>query len=254
MDALAIERQDRIRSRLRTHPVARVDALSVWLKVSAATVRRDLLDLEQRGWVRRVHGGAVAVEGSLDEPLFDDKTGAAAREKQAIARSAAGFVGPHDTVYLDGGSTVLALARILQPLTRLTVVTNSLRIAHLYGGNGPRMILVGGDCRRLSQTTVGPLTRTILGQVCLDIAFMGAVGASAADGLLTTNPDEAFTKELAIARGRKVVLLADASKFGKASFVRFGVVSDLDMLITDASAPAHHLDAFRKAGVDVVQV
>lgn len=249
---LAVERQDGIRELLKHQRVVRVDEVAQTLRVSVATVRRDLVDLEQRGWLRRVHGGAVAVDGSLDEPFFDDKAAAAAREKQAIAEAALRLVEPKSTVYLDGGSSVLALARLLQPMAQLTVVTNSLRIAHLYSSGGPRMLLVGGECRRLSQTVVGPLTRSILDDVAPDLAFMGTIALSAANGLFTTDPAEAFTKERAMQRARKVVLLADASKFTRTSFVRFGRADAIDVLITDPAAPPAELEAFRTLGVQVV--
>jgi DeoR/GlpR family transcriptional regulator of sugar metabolism len=201
--------------------------------------------------LRRVHGGAVDLAGSLEEPLFDDKTALAAPQKEAIAAAAAALVRPRDTVYLDGGSTVLALARRLQAFAHLTVVTNSLRVAHIFSGAGPRMILTGGECRRLSQTLVGPLTRHVLDTMRFDVAFLGTVGAGLRDGLTTTDPAEAYTKELAIARANRAVLLADGSKFGAASFVRFAGAADLDLLITDPSAPRRELDGFRKAGVRV---
>ena len=249
---LAVERQERIRARLQAQHTVRVDELAEWLQVSAATVRRDLLELEQQGRLRRVHGGATEVERNADEPLFDDKTAIASAEKQMIAEAAFKLIGPAETVFLDGGSTILALAHVLIPLAQLTVVTNSLRVAQLLSGSGPRMILTGGECRRLSQTFVGPLSRPVLERVQLDWAFMGTIGLSAEAGLTTTDPNEAFTKELAISRARRVALLADSSKFGRASFVRFGDAGHLSHLITDAAAPAAQLEAFRRLGVEVV--
>jgi DeoR family fructose operon transcriptional repressor len=249
---LAVERQERIRARLLAQRVVRVDELAEWLQISAATVRRDLLELEQQGRLRRVHGGATEIDKNLDEPLFDDKTAIATTEKRAIAEAAFKLINPTDTVFLDGGSTILVLAHLLLPLAHLTVVTNSLRVAQLLSGNGPRMILTGGECRRLSQTFVGPLSRPVLERVQLDWAFMGTIGVSAEAGLTTTDPNEAFTKELAISRARRIALLADSTKFGKSSFVRFGDAGQLTHLITDSAAPAAQLEAFRRIGVEVV--
>lgn len=253
-NSLAVERHQHLSELIRGHKVARVDELSVALQVSPATIRRDLEELEHLGVLRRVHGGAVAIESNLDEPLFDDKTSVAAAEKEGIAEMALRFIGPRDTVFLDGGSTVLALARRLLQYVQLTVVTNSLRVAHIFSGTGPRMILVGGECRRLSQTLVGPLSRHVLGATHFDVAFVGTVGVSAVDGLTTTDPAEAFTKELAMTRARRVVLLADSAKFGKTSFVRFGSAADLDVLITDRQAPTEELDRFRAANVQIVSL
>jgi len=252
---LAESRWEKLRGLLREARILRVEDLSEQLHVSPATVRRDLAALESRGEIRRVHGGAVAVdEADSIEPLFDDKTAIAADQKQRIAEAAVKLVKPRDVVYLDGGSTVLALARLLQTRTDITVVTNSLRVALLFSGGGPRMILTGGECRMLSQTFVGPLTRPVLEAIHIDIAFMGTIGLSVAGGMTTTDPDEALTKETALARSRRRILLADAGKFQKTSFVRFGLVADLTAVITDTAMPPDQRKAFAKLDVELIVV
>lgn len=196
----------------------------------------------------------MAPEHRAEEPLFDDKTAMAAPEKQRIAEAALKLIGPRDIVYLDGGSTVLALARLLAPLTKLTVVTNSLRVAQVLGSGGPRMILTGGECRPISQTLVGPLTRAVLDQMNLDIAFMGTIGVSTEQGMTTTDPAEAFTKEQAMARATRAVLLADSSKFGLKSFVRFGAVERLSAVISDKQLPSAERKALQRAGIETILV
>jgi DeoR/GlpR family transcriptional regulator of sugar metabolism len=230
---LAAERLERTRDILKERRVARVDELCAELGVSAATVRRDLESLAARGHVRRVHGGALSNEGRFEEPLFDDKTAIAAREKQAIAAAAREFIEPNDYIYLDGGSTVLALARLLSDVHDLTVVTNSLRVATMLSGGGPRLILVGGELRRLSQTFVGALTQPMIEQHHFTKAFMGTIGLTLEEGMTTTEPNEAFTKQLVMAHAEQVFLLADSTKVGKAAFARAGGIADIDVLITD---------------------
>jgi DeoR/GlpR family transcriptional regulator of sugar metabolism len=251
---LAEARWRKLRGLLRERGILRVEELAAELGVSAATVRRDLAALEVSGELRRIHGGAMAPDGRDEEPLFDDKTSMAAQEKQRIAEAGFKLIGPRDIVYLDGGSTILALARLLTLQTKLTVVTNSLRVAQVFSNGGPRMILTGGECRLLSQTFVGPLTRAVLEQMHLDIAFMGTIGVSAEQGLTTTDPAEAFTKEQAMARATRTVLLADSSKFGKTSFVRFGTLSDLSAVISDKQMPPAQRKAFQRAGVETILV
>lgn len=231
---LAPQRQDALRALVRERGVIRLDDLCRELKVSPATARRDLDQLERVGAIRRVHGGAVSVDSRLDEPLFDDKTSLAAKEKLRIAEAALAFVADGETIYLDGGSTVLGLARLLRERTNLTVVTNSLRAAHELAGHGPRLILIGGELRRLSQTMVGSLTRLVLHELHLDKAFMGTIGLAPKEGMTTTDPSEAFTKELVMRQARQVILLADSSKAGKVAFARAGSLDEVDVLITDA--------------------
>jgi DeoR/GlpR family transcriptional regulator of sugar metabolism len=254
LPGLAAERVERMRQILRARHVVRVAQLSRELGVSPATVRRDLFEMDRRGQARRVHGGAVTLEGQLDEPVFDDKAALAAREKQRIGLAALPFIRPTDSIFLDGGSTVLALARLLTEMASLTVVTNSLRVAALFAASGPRMIVTGGEVRRLSQTLVGPLTQPLIERIRVDTAFIGTIGFSVPDGLTTTDAREAQTKELIMSRAERVILLADSSKIGKVSFVRFGSHDRLDLAITDRKAPAAAVRDLRKRGVKVLLV
>ncbi|MDD2456304.1 MAG: DeoR/GlpR family DNA-binding transcription regulator [Kiritimatiellae bacterium] len=251
---LSEARWRKLRNLVRERGILRVEELAAELGVSAATIRRDLAALELSGNLRRIHGGAVAAEGREEEPLFDDKTAIAAKEKQSIAEAALKLVRPRDIVYLDGGSTILALARLLTSHTQLTAVTNSLRVAQVFSGGGPRMILTGGECRLLSQTFVGTLTRAVLEKMHVDTAFLGTIGVSAEHGMTTTDPAEAFTKEIAMERASRRVLLADSSKFGKTSFVRFGEIRRINTLISDKRMPAAQRKSFRRMGVELILV
>ena len=230
---LAPQRLDNLRELIRGSGVIRVEEICSRLHVSPATVRRDLDQLAEIGAIHRVHGGAVSVESRLEEPLFDDKASIATREKHRIAEAALQFVENGDTIFLDGGSTVLEFARLLRERTNVTVVTNSLRAAHELAGRGPRLILIGGELRRLSQTVVGPLTRCILEQLHVDKAFMGTIGLTLKEGLTTTDPSEAYTKELVMSQARQVILLADSGKAGKVSFARAGRLENVHVFITD---------------------
>jgi DeoR family transcriptional regulator, fructose operon transcriptional repressor len=251
---LGVERREQVARIVRERRVVRVDELSAEVGVSAATVRRDLAELEARGRLRRVYGGAVAVESSLAEPGFDDKAELAQAEKQRIADAAFGLIKPDASVYLDGGSTVLALARLLVSTERLTVVTNSLRVASVLSAAGPRMILVGGEFRRRSQTSVGSMTRLMIEPLHVDLAFMGTIGVTVEQGMTTTDPREAQTKALVMANATQVVLLADSSKIGKVSFVEFGALQDVDLLVTDTGMRKPDETAFKKKGLNIIKV
>ncbi len=251
---LAPKRLEQLRGILGQDRVVRVEELTEQLGVSSATVRRDLGELEKLGEVQRVYGGAVSTGGRLDEPLFDDKTSVAAAEKRRIAEAAAKYIKPNDTIYLDGGSTVLELARLLKDRSNLTIVTNSLRAAVELAGRGPRLILVGGELRRLAQTTVGPLTRFMIQELHVDTAFMGTIGLSLEEGLTTTDPTEAYTKELVMEHAREVILLADSSKAHKISFTRAGRLEKVRTIITDQQFDRKLSKALRKRGVEVISV
>jgi len=251
---LAAGRRAKIRDILRRQTVARVDELSEELGVSAATIRRDLADLAAHGQIRRVHGGAVGVPGSLDELVFEDKAGILAPEKQQIAQQAATFIKPGDSIFLDGGSTVLGLARGLADMRSVTVLTNSLRVVMALSRGGPRIIMTGGEFRPLSQTLVGSMTGGMIERFHVDRAFMGTIGLTDAEGLTTTDPREAYTKEQVIRQARQVILLADSTKIGKVSFARFGSPDDVDVLVTDKGGPRAELRKLRKRKMRIVCV
>ena len=251
---LAPARQEHICEFIQQKGIVRVDEICEELGISPATARRDLEALAGQGRVRRIHGGAASVNQRVDEPVFDDKTSIAAEEKHRIAHAAAELVQPGQTVYLDGGSTLLILAGLLRQRTDITVVTNSLRAAIELSGSGPRLIMVGGELRRHSQTLVGALTRKLLEDTHVDLAFMGTIGFTIEEGLTTTDPGEAFSKELVMKGAHKVVLLAHSGKAGQASFARSGSIGDVDTFITDRNLDPGFAQELKQHGVEVISV
>lgn len=252
MAAFAPRRQERLLRIVASRRAVRVEDLREVLGVSPATIRRDLDELEQAGRLRRVHGGAVALDVRPVEPLFEAKAAVNAEAKRRIARKAAGLIESGDTIYLDSGSTCLELARLLGGRTDLTIVTNSLPALAELSGRGARVVAVGGEVRPLSQAMVGPLTRLLLEALYVDRAFMGTFGLSLEAGLTTSDPHEAFTKELVLSRSRQVVLLADAAKLGTRSFAHAGRLEQVDVLVTDAPIDERVRQALAEADVRVL--
>lgn len=250
--SFAPERRDRLRRIVEGRRAVRVEELRAELGVSVATIRRDLDALEGDGVLRRVHGGAVALDGRLVEARFDAKAAEHAAEKARIAECARGLVGTGETIYLDSGSTCLALARGLVGRDDLTVVSNSLPAIIELAGRGPRLVVLGGELRPLSQAIVGPLTMPLLETLFVDRAFMGTFSLSVEAGLSTTDPAEALTKQRVLTRARQVVLLADRSKLGTRSFAHAGRLDELDVLVTDGELEAVAREAFEGAGVRVL--
>jgi len=248
---LSSEREQLILQHLGTSGNSIVE-LSRDLGVSEATIRRDLLSLEEQKRIRRVHGGAVRVKFPRNEPIFREKEILNAAEKRKIAKLALSYIKTRDTIYLDGGSTVLGLAKLLASSNGLTIVTNSLMAAAELMESGHKLILVGGEFRPLSRTIVGPLTATTLDKLSIDKAFLGTIGFTIEDGISTTDANEAYTKELVLQRARKVILMTDSSKLGTPSFAVSGKISDLDVLITDQGISAKFAKALKKKKITVV--
>lgn len=231
---LTVEREERILSLLQAAGAMPVPELCQSLGVSEATVRRDLQSMASRGLLCRIRGGATVVSRRQIEPLFADKESRNSAAKERIARAALGLIRDHDKIYLDGGSTVLGLAKRLEDFRDLTIVTNSIMAAATLMNTRHQLVLVGGQFRAISRTLVGPLTAEIIQTLSIDKAFMGTIGFTVADGMTTTDPNEAFTKKQIMSRSSQVILLADSSKLGVSSFARSGGAESVDTLITDA--------------------
>jgi DeoR family fructose operon transcriptional repressor len=251
---LAPERWDRMRGLLKEKGTIRLQELCETLDVSAATVRRDLEALERQGELRRVHGGAISAQARVEELRFDEKAQQAAHEKGLIAREALKYVDTDDVLYCDGGSTVLELVRLLRDRRDITIVTNSLRAVEELNGDGPRLILIGGEVRQLSHTVVGPLTRVMFQELSFDKAFMSPMGLNLDKGMTTTDPGEAFAKELAMDRAREILMLVDSTKIGKAGLARAGELEQVDVLISDEGMDEKFAQALGKKGITVVRV
>ncbi len=248
---LSAERESLI-CRSLTAGVKTISELGNELHVSEATVRRDLETLEKQGVIRRVYGGAELLRKRHTEPLYEEKASLHAPEKAKIAEKAVKFLQEGDTIFLDGGSTVLEMARRLPPMRDLTVVTNSLMAAADLMEKNFHLILVGGEFRSLSRTLVGPLTSKILENLTISKAFLGTIGLEAERGISTTDPNEAYTKELVMKRSDKVFLLADSSKFGVSSFVFSGNAADIDAVITDEALPPAARKQLEQQNIEVI--
>lgn len=241
MPVLARQRQERILEIVRSEGAARVSELIELLDVSDMTVRRDLEVLASRGLIARVHGGATTVSPrSTYEPGFTVKSSLQAEEKAAIARTAAELVTPGSAVAISAGTTTFALARELLAVPDLTVVTNSVPVAQLFH-ESPRkdvtLVLVGG-VRTPSDALVGPVSVTALRTLHTDWLFLGVHGVDAHAGLTTPNLAEAETDRAMIACARRLVVLADATKWNVVGLSTIADLDEVDVLVTDASLDA----------------
>ncbi len=247
----AAERQEMVLRKLGD--TGRIDAaaLASELGVSNESVRKDLALLEERGLLRRVHGGAILLHELRSEPEIDARTSFAA-EKQAIARAALAHVPAGGSILLDAGSTTACLAALLPADSALFVCTNSLPIASaLTDLSAVTVQSLGGTVRRPSRAGVGALTVRALAGINVDVAFLGANAISATRGLTTPDELEGMTKQAMFTAARRRILLTDSSKFGRESLHRYADLGDLDMVITDAGISDEASTALTAAGVDI---
>ena len=218
--------------------------------VSAESVRKDLALLEERGLLRRVHGGAVPCEPSRAEPPVADRDVRLA-QKSSIARRALRFVPDGGSLLLDAGSTTLRLAEMLPAERGLVVYTNSWPVGAALHERGIEVVALGGRIRPVTMASVGLLTGQALATVNVDVAFLGTNALSFDRGLTTPDADEADVKHQMLAAASQRIFLVDSSKFGRVSHARHATLDDVDVLITDAETTTAHRKRLRAAGVTV---
>ena len=222
------------------------------LGVSTASIRRDLEILEEQRLLSRTRGGAMAQNLAYELPL-QYRGGRHKDEKRRIAIVAVErLTSEVITVGLTGGTTTTEVARALVERTGLTIITNALNIAsELALRPNLKLIVTGGWARPESYELVGPMAEATLNGLNLDMAIVGVDGISTKGGLTTYDEVEAQTNRALINRARKVIVVADGSKVGKLAFARICPIEAMHELITDASADASVLAAFREAGITV---
>jgi DeoR family transcriptional regulator, fructose operon transcriptional repressor len=249
----AEERHQEILQRARENGRVDVASLAVELDVTPETVRRDLSTLERAGLVRRVHGGAIAIERLGFEPAVSARESLLTAEKTRIGKAALAELPDSGAILLDAGTTTRQLADMVPTDVELTVVVNSPLLATILARRSNlTVIMLGGRVRGRTMAAVGDWATAALASIHVDVAFMATNGISVERGLTTPDPNEAATKAAMIAAARRTVLLADHTKIGNDYFARFGDLDAVDTFITDTGAETELVDEISEAGPRVV--
>ena len=243
---------------VETRGFLRVADASLQLGVSEVTIRGDLRALEESGVLVRVHGGAMPVfadrESSLETSL--DKDAAA---KAAIGTAAARLVSSGQSIYVDAGSTAMALAVALvdrHDLHDVVIVTPGLTIALALEPALGRftVIVTGGTLRPLQHSLVNPFAAPMLDALNLDVAFIGCNGVDAVAGVTNVNLPEAEIKTRVIGRSRRSIVLADASKLGRTELAVIAPAAAFDTLLTAGLVAAEIVRQLQSVGMTVARV
>ncbi|APZ33352.1 hypothetical protein BOH66_02960 [Microbacterium aurum] len=248
------ERRADILRHLEDRGQATVVDLSGRYGVSDMTIRRDLDALQAGGRVQRSHGAVSLARTIGAEPRYAAKQQVNAPLKARIARYAAeNLVDDGDVLLLEGGTTVTAMIQHLRDRRNLTVVTNGLYTANELSFLVPQVTVLssGGILRDMSFTYVGPQAEAFFDGFHGNTAFVSATGLTLDRGFTDPNPLEAAVRKKMVAAADRVIALLDSSKFGEASLVPVAAATGVDVLVTDAGAPAADIRALRRGGVDV---
>jgi len=240
---------------LETRARVQVAELSETFAVSEVTVRSDLGELARQGLLARIRGGARALQHGQSEVGFDLRLRLEVERKRAIARAAAEMVGEGEAVALDASTTAYYLALELCAKRELVVVTNGLLVATaLADAPGITVLVTGGMLRLSAMSLVGDLGADVLRATRINKGFLGARGLSLSRGLMDLNPDEVRIKQEMADACDLVFGIFDGTKWHRSALLAFVQVEDLAGIITDSSAPAAEVEAWRGAGVEVTTV
>jgi DeoR family fructose operon transcriptional repressor len=244
-------RQRKIREMLEAEEFLDMERLKEALETSESTIRRDLAVLENEGVLKRVYGGAMAVEATDHALDFAWQSAHMAAEKLRIAAVAARLVLENQTVILDGGSTVAAVARQLAGRS-LHVITNSLPIAEVFGDSRQvEITLTGGFLYPRLRATVGPLCEQVLASVTADVLIMGIGGVTEA-GFSNSNTLVVGPELKMIQAARKLVIVTDHTKFGRGSVIHLAPLEEADMVVSDTGLAPEYQDMLKAHGVEVL--
>lgn len=243
------QRQQQILDRMAIDGEVKMAELKEMFEVTEMTLRRDMEKLEQWGHIRRTFGGAILVGNDI---TLQERSGVFIEEKMRIGKLAAQLIQPGESIFLDGGSTTLQVARFIQANLNITVVTNALNIAAELQGKQISTIVIGGMLMGQTSTLVGPVATEALVKMAFNRAFIGTTGVTLKHGYSNSNMHEAEVKRLAIQQASEVNIVMDHSKFGRQDLFSFGGLKAANRVITD-QYPEQELDeSFKEQSVEIL--
>ncbi len=249
------ERRQIILQLIAEHGRVAVADLSARFDVSEVTIRADLQALAERGLLIRTYGGAISPTYGLQELSLLQRRQQHISEKQRIGAAGAALVADGEVVFLDSSSTAIAVAQHLKARRDLTLITNNLVIAQeMLGLSNITVVMPGGTLHHDTVSLIGPDSLTFLNKYHIHKGFFGAYGLNLTAGLTDGSAPESEIKRPLAALCHKVIVVADATKWGRIGVTSYAALADADLIITDTGAPADMVAQVRAAGVEVLLV
>lgn len=232
---------------------ATVEELSEALNASKATIRRDLLKLEEDHAILRTHGGAMKCSHFLttEVPIYL-RINMQKEEKELVGTAASHLVEEGSTIYISAGTTGRMLASNLHRFHHLTVATNDIEIAREIAATDNDLLVIGGHLKGSSSTLYGFFSEQMLQQLHFDIAFMAADAVDMQKGFMDFNTDEIGIKRLALASAAKSVMMCDACKFNQPAFVNICPLSSVYAVVTNEGIDQEDIAVLQSNGVTVI--
>ncbi|KAF6537715.1 DeoR/GlpR transcriptional regulator [Bacillus sp. EKM208B] len=231
---LTPERYQLIMDQIEKRDVVKIQELISMTNASESTIRRDLSTLEERGFLKRVHGGASKLSNSRQEPDMLEKSSKNLQDKLKIAEEAASLLEEGDCIYLDAGTTTLHMIDFIDHTKDIVVITNGVMHIDALIRKGIPFYLLGGYVKHRTGAMIGGASLTAVSQYRFDKSFLGVNGVHIEAGFTTPDPDEALLKTKAVRQAKNAYVLADPSKFGEISFAAFAALGDAAIITTEA--------------------
>ncbi len=254
-EAMMNERMNKVRDYIQSRGEVSVSELqSLYEGYSSMTIWRDLKQLEEQGCIRRVHGGVISVQSASFqvEGVYSKRARENTREKIAIAKAAVSLIQPGHSVYLDAGSTLMAVANHMGS-ERYTIVTSGANIAiELSQRHTCDVLLTGGQISENTLSCSGAQAEQFISTINIDLALMAPSGFSLQNGFTSGAQNESLLKRAVMKKAAKVVMLMDSSKIGRSLPFTFATLSDIDMLITESPLPSDVAVEAAACGVEVI--
>ncbi|WML40188.1 DeoR/GlpR family DNA-binding transcription regulator [Neobacillus sp. OS1-2] len=229
---LTPERHRIILQLLKDKNIVKIQEIMELTNCSESTIRRDLSQLEEQKFLKRIHGGAQRLQGKLQEPSMIEKSSKNLQEKRRIAKYAASLVEAGDCIYLDAGSTVVEMIEYL-PLKDIVVVTNGIMHISPLVNKGITTYLIGGLTKLKTNAIIGRGALASLDLYRFDKCFIGVNGIHPQFGFTTPDQEEALVKQKAISLTREAFVLADNTKFAEISFAKIADIHEVSIITND---------------------
>ncbi|WP_239616265.1 DeoR/GlpR family DNA-binding transcription regulator [Cohnella mopanensis] len=259
MSVSSEQRKRSILEQLRQEGQVKVQELSLQCGVSEETIRRDLVQLEKEGQVKRVYGGAVGTKQANFEPPYLLRQKVRAEEKAKIGMRAAELINSGDTVVIDVGTTTLELAKAISGKERLTVLTNSIAVAYhlmesvIEGRFSGKIIVIGGQLNPEQQSLSGALGERVMEQFRVDKAFISIGGISVQRGASDYDLDETMLSRKMVAAASQTIVLADDSKLDKEAFVELAPIRRIDTIVSNVAPPKEWMPALKSHRIQWIE-
>lgn len=248
-----IERKLAIMKQIQAEGQASIAELSDQYQVSTMTIRRDLMKLAEEGLVTLEYGGAVLNTGAMFEYNMPMKECEYRQEKIRIAKACAAYIKEGDSIFLDAGTTVCELAKVLVNRKNITVMTHSLLVANIFAASDIDLIMCPGKFRAKSMAYMGQLTDQFLTSFHIDKLFLAVEGVEAETGVSVPNIQDGVTKQNLMKCSKWIACMADSSKFGKTFHYNICEMSQIDLLVTDTGIDDEKVKRYEQ-NVKVIRV